>query len=61
PGTTVAGLALLEVEARANAPVDYAARFDNALPFDYSWFTPRLDDVDPCETFKKSLEQMRKT
>ena len=61
PGTTVASLALLEVEARATAPADYAARFDGALPFDYIWFTPRIDDVDPCETFKKSLEQLGKT
>jgi uncharacterized iron-regulated protein len=60
PGTTIVSLALLEVEAAANAPADYGARFDGALPFDYVWFTPRVDDADPCETFKKSLEQMRK-
>ncbi len=60
PGTTIASLALLEVEATANAPADYAARFDGALPFDYVWFTPRVDDADPCEAFKKPLEQMRR-
>jgi uncharacterized iron-regulated protein len=61
PGTTVASLALVEVDAGAPAPADYAARFDGTLPFDYVWFTPRADDADPCEKFKKSLEQMRKS
>lgn len=28
-------------------------------PFDYVWFTPRLDDLDPCEKFKAQLEQMK--
>jgi len=55
PGTTVASVALLEVEAKEAAPADYAARFDGALPFDYVWFTPRVDDADPCEKLKTSL------
>jgi hypothetical protein len=45
-------VALLEVEAKEAAPADYAARFDGALPFDYVWFTPRVDDADPCEKLK---------
>lgn len=61
PGTSVASVALLEVEATATAPAEYAARWDGgSLPFDYVWFTPRIDDVDPCEKFKKSLERLRK-
>lgn len=61
PGTSVASVALLEVEAAATAPAEYAARWDRgSLPFDYVWFTPRIDDVDPCEKFKKSLERLRK-
>ena len=61
PGTSVASVALLEVDARLTAPIEYAARWDGAsLPFDYVWFTPRIDDVDPCEKFKKSLERLRK-
>ena len=29
------------------------------LPFDAVWFTPRLDDEDPCERFREQLEGMR--
>ena len=48
PGATVVSVAFLEVEATVDAPAGYAARFEGALPFDYVWFTPRVDDVDPC-------------
>jgi uncharacterized iron-regulated protein len=61
PGTPAASLAFLEVEATRTAPSDYATRFEGTLPFDYVWFTPRVDDVDPCEKFKKALEQLRKS
>src|SRR6266545_968981 len=40
---------------------DYAPRFaSDALPFDYVWFTPKIDDVDPCEKFKRPLETIGK-
>ena len=55
PGTTVASVALLEVDPDAAAPADYAARFDGALPFDYVWFTARADDTDPCAKLQKTL------
>ena len=55
PGTTVASVALLEVDPDAAAPADYAARFDGALPFDYVWFTARGDDTDPCGKLQKTL------
>ena len=49
--------AFLEVKEGLTAPAAYAEHWDAAsLPFDYVWFTPRIDDVDPCEKFKKSLE-----
>ncbi len=61
PGASVASLALVEVLAKATAPADYAADFDGALPFDYVWFTPRMDNTDPCEKFKKPLERLKKS
>ncbi|MFN3202389.1 MAG: ChaN family lipoprotein [Bradymonadia bacterium] len=30
-----------------------------SMPFDYVWFTPRLDDIDPCERFKARLEKLK--
>jgi uncharacterized iron-regulated protein len=50
PAAEVASLAFLEVSLRGPAP---------ALPFDYVWFTPRVDDRDPCEKFRKDLERLR--
>jgi len=56
PGPSVVSLALLEVSAGLVEPGAYAAMFDGGiLPFDYVWFTPRVDDIDPCEKFKEQL------
>jgi uncharacterized iron-regulated protein len=43
-------LALVEVTKGHEAPADYAA-FDPAF-FDYLWFTPRVDEKDPCAAFE---------
>jgi uncharacterized iron-regulated protein len=61
PGAPIASLAFVEVDPTALKPGDYAARFvSDALPFDYVWFTPKIDDVDPCEKFKNALETIGK-
>ena len=60
-GETVISLACVEVGEGESEPPAYARRFNHdTLPFDYVWFTPRLDDQDPCEKFKTELEQLRK-
>lgn len=59
PGAGVASVAFLEVDDDRPAPETYAARFQNRLPYDYVWFTARLDDEDPCEKFRKSLQRLR--
>jgi len=57
PGATIASVAFVEVDAAGTKPGDYAARFGaEALPFDYVWFTPKVDDADPCEKLKKATE-----
>lgn len=54
-------VAFLEVQDGWNSPNDYADIFGApALPFDFIWFTPRLDDLDPCEKFSASLKQLQK-
>jgi uncharacterized iron-regulated protein len=61
PGAPIASLAFVEVDPAAAKPGDYAARFvSDALPFDYVWFTPKIDDGDPCEKFKRSLDTIGK-
>ena len=46
---------LVEVWEDKDHPDDY-----DATRFDYTWFTPRVDSVDPCEKYKKQLESMKK-
>jgi uncharacterized iron-regulated protein len=61
PGAGIASVAFVEVDPAAIKPGDYAARFaSTALPFDYVWFTPKIDEADPCEKFKQSLESIGK-
>jgi uncharacterized iron-regulated protein len=53
----ITSVAFVEVDAAAVKPGDYAQRFgSDALPFDYVWFTPKIDEADPCEKLKKSTE-----
>jgi len=61
PGTSIASVAFTEVAPGVTTPEAYAARYGAAAstPFDYVWYTPRVDDVDACDKFKKSLEGMR--
>lgn len=61
PGTTVVSLAFVEVGKGDTEPAAYASRFGRGpAPFDYVWFTPRVDDLDPCEKFRKQLKGLRK-
>jgi uncharacterized iron-regulated protein len=61
PVAKIASVAFVEVDPAGTKPADYTARFGGeTLPFDYVWFTPKADDVDPCERFKQSLERIPK-
>lgn len=60
PESRTLSVGLVEVVTGTEAWPAYAARFGApTLPFDYVWFTARVDDVDPCEKFRRSLEQLR--
>jgi uncharacterized iron-regulated protein len=52
PDGEVASLALLEARADMRAPP--------VLAVDYVWLTPRVDDRDPCERFRRDLERLRR-
>jgi uncharacterized iron-regulated protein len=48
-GATSLAIALLQVNAEDATADRYAADFEaRVLPFDFVWFTPRANDVDPC-------------
>jgi uncharacterized iron-regulated protein len=53
PDTSIVVVAPLEVREEWTRPEQYGAAFDGALPFDWVWFTPRVDDADPCRAFSR--------
>lgn len=55
---TILSVAIIEVVRGESDPSTYPA-FDPKL-YDYVWFTPRVDEIDPCEKFREQLEQMKK-
>jgi len=56
----VVAVAFLEVQAGKETAAAYAADLDaGTLPFDFVWFTPRLDDADPCEKFRARLDTLK--
>jgi uncharacterized iron-regulated protein len=61
PGATIVSLAFLEVKEGETEPAAYTGEFGaGKAPFDYLWFTPRVDNLDPCEKFGEQLEHLRK-
>ena len=60
-GKRVISIAFLEVDNRKPEPHNYAPHPGDRLPFDYVWFTPRVDDENPCEKFKSQFERLKKT
>lgn len=61
-GKRVISIAFVEVDKQKTEPQSYALSYPNGRwPFDYVWFTPRVDDEDPCEKFKSQFERMKKT
>lgn len=62
PEKRVMSIAFVEVDKQKIDAQSYALSYPGGrLPFDYVWFTPRVDDEDPCEKFKSQLERMKKT
>ncbi|MGN6718719.1 MAG: ChaN family lipoprotein [Candidatus Binatia bacterium] len=61
PVKRVISIAFVEVDKDKTEPQRYAlAYLDGRFPFDYVWFTPRVDDVDPCEKFKSQFDRLKK-
>jgi hypothetical protein len=51
-------LAVAFIEVSEHATADLA---DLERAYDFLWFTPRVDDLDPCDRFKEQLEKMKKS
>src|SRR2546429_888569 len=53
----ITSVAFVAGDAAAEEAGDCATRFGtDTLPFPYVWFTPKVDEADPCEKLKKSTE-----
>ncbi len=50
-------VAIIEVVRDQLEAASYSA-FDPKL-YDYVWFTPRVDEIDPCDKFREQLERMK--
>ncbi len=60
PSSTITSLAFIEVLEAAHSVTDYGKYFDDTdPPFDYVWFTPRVDIRDACERFEEQLKKMK--
>ena len=56
PEQKVLSVAFIEVQADRVDPAAYV----EARPYDVLWFTPRVDNEDPCVAFRESLKRARK-
>jgi uncharacterized iron-regulated protein len=59
PGATVASVAFVEVDRDALTPAEALRAASAVGPHDFLWFTPRVDDLDPCTRFQEQLVRMR--
>jgi uncharacterized iron-regulated protein len=59
PDARIVTVGLVEVEMGAIDPAAYGERYGGRLAFDFIWFTPRVDDADPCDAFAEQLRRMR--
>jgi len=57
----VLSIALMEVEPGVGDPSAYVDAIDGLpMPYDFLWFTPRIEREDPCEQFRKGLQRLEK-
>jgi uncharacterized iron-regulated protein len=56
----VLSIAWIEVVSDMGKVADYAQAWGStSLPYDYVWFTARVDRPDPCESFKRHMHKKK--
>ncbi len=58
-GRDVVAVGIIEVVAGETRPAVYGDIYGGVLPFDFVWFTPRVDDDDPCQIYADQLRKAR--
>jgi len=62
PGSRVLTVAFMEVSPQEKTATEaVTGESETPVPFDYVWFTPRVDMTDPCERFRTSLRGLNAT
>ena len=56
PDASVVSIAFIETDEDNGLVVD-PALLSSDMPYDYLWFTPRVERDDPCERFRRHLEK----
>jgi hypothetical protein len=59
PGDAVLTVGFFEVVRDVEEPYLPMSESDDEPEFDLVWFTPRVDEGDPCERFREKLENLR--
>jgi uncharacterized iron-regulated protein len=59
PADSVLTVGFLEVTRDKTSPDLPRAVGEDGVEFDLVWFSPRLDEVDPCERYRERLERAR--
>lgn len=59
PEANLLSVGLMEVEKDVVDPSEYTMGPQHGEPFDFVWFTARLDENDPCEAFAEQLRKLR--
>lgn len=59
PSRATVTIAFTEVQPGDTSAAAYERTADKAGAFDFLWFTPRVDNSDPCEVFADQLRRMR--
>ncbi len=58
----VVSIGIVEVAEGEESPRQYFSFTGMGSPtLDYVWFTPRVDDLDPCEKFAEQLKKIKKS
>ena len=57
PLLRVLAVSFVEVQKEAKEPAEFLGL--EGLAADFLWFTPRLDELDPCTTFAEQLKRMK--
>jgi len=56
----IVSIGIIEVAAEITDPKAYSTHFDaDHLPFDFVWFTPRVDENDPCAAFAEQIQRAK--